>query len=471
MAAPGARQADSWPDLDVAPARRTGLAPALLALGLVALIAAVVLPLLRQEGARSWATIWAEDGAVYFQQARDDGGFDTVLRGYAGYLQLPPRVLGALSLLVPIRSLALYFALAAGLVNAALAWFTYWASAGWVKGRPVRLTLSGLVVLMPALGLENTATITNTIWTFAMVAPWALVSLREKPVDAAIRAFVAFLAATATVISAVFIPLALGHLYFRRTRASATVTAAYFAGLALQGAVVVSTTDEATALPALREPARLAELLGTRLFAEYLLGGRAIAALWPDHATLVASAPAVAVAVGLGLLAWHVRHRRRVVLAGALALLAVVAYALTVWSRGTNAVLLTEADVRALFPSATPPVEDLDRVYVAAQLRYSVVPVHLLASAAAVLVSGVVAGSRRRAAQVVRGIFVAHVVVLVVAGFAVTTGRSASPTWTDGVDEAFDERCSGVGTGASVLIQTSQLGSFPVELTCRELSP
>ena len=56
-------------------------------------------------------------------------------------------------------------------------------SAEWIPSRPVRLALASLVVLMPVLGIENTANITNVIWLFAAVAPWALVSLSERPRD------------------------------------------------------------------------------------------------------------------------------------------------------------------------------------------------------------------------------------------------------------------------------------------------
>ena len=67
----------------------TGVRPATLALGALLFTAATVLPLFRQTGARSWQTTWAEDGTIYFGQANLHGGFAVLLRGYAGYLQLP----------------------------------------------------------------------------------------------------------------------------------------------------------------------------------------------------------------------------------------------------------------------------------------------------------------------------------------------------------------------------------------------
>ena len=59
---------------------------------------------------------------------------------------------------------------------------------------------------MPVLGIENTANITNVIWVFAAVAPWALVSLSERPRDTIARSFVALLAATSTSLCFLFLP-------------------------------------------------------------------------------------------------------------------------------------------------------------------------------------------------------------------------------------------------------------------------
>ena len=191
------------------------------------LAAAAILPLFRQTGARSWNTIWAEDGFVYFQQARRQGGLAVLFHGYNGYLQLPPRILAVFATFVPIHDLSVYLALAATVVGALLAWFTYQTTEQWIASRLVRLALASMVALMPALGVELTANITNIIWVFVAVAPWALVSLAERPWDVAIRGVVAVLAAASSSLSFLFLPLALGWLLIRRTRAAVEVAAAF----------------------------------------------------------------------------------------------------------------------------------------------------------------------------------------------------------------------------------------------------
>lgn len=78
-------------------------ARAVAGVGLFAL--AVALPLLRQRGVRSWATIWAEDGEIFSTQAIESGP-RVLFYSYAGYLTLPPRLLALVVPLVPAHQLS-----------------------------------------------------------------------------------------------------------------------------------------------------------------------------------------------------------------------------------------------------------------------------------------------------------------------------------------------------------------------------
>ena len=294
------------------------------------LVLATVLPLLRQTGSHSWDTIWGEDGGVYFQQAHDHG-LSVLLRGYAGYLQLPPRLLAIVSPLVPIRLLALYFAVAGALVGTALAAFVYWATEGWVDSRPVRLALASLVVLMPALGYENTANITNTIWVCFGVAPWALVSLSEGRRATALRAAVAFASATATALTAVFLPLGIAYAVIRRRRPTWIVLAAFVSGLALQFAVVLHTRDTRPHTT-IRQASKLPEVIGIKVFGQFLIGERGIMALW-DHRSAVAVVAPLLVLVVLTTLLRGI-SRRKQILTVAFVALAMATFVIPVWGRG-----------------------------------------------------------------------------------------------------------------------------------------
>ncbi|MDQ1433784.1 MAG: hypothetical protein QOF59_600 [Actinomycetota bacterium] len=380
---------------------------------------AALLPLFRQTGARSWDTIWAEDGWIYFQQAHDHG-LSVVFRGYAGYLQLPDRLLAAPSALVPVGEVALYFALVSTIVGALLAWFVYWASAGWVDSQAARIALASLVVLMPALGQENTATVTNTIWILAAVTPWAFVSRSDGGRAVVLRSTIAFLAATATLISLVFLPLALGMAAIRRNRASAFVGIAYLAGVAVQFGVT-STTSDHRRLRATRDLSKLPEIVGVRGFDQFLLSDRGINAIWDQRILLVVFIPAL-VAGGLLVAMFFVSRHRRIL---SLVFLGVGLASLLVplLGRGTSSAAIA-------FPSVSflGPVVSAGR-YQPNPARYSVIPVFMLASAAVVLLTSL-RTSRAWLPRASTAAFVALLVVPIVVGFRVTNARSGGPAWS-----------------------------------------
>jgi hypothetical protein len=447
----------SAPVVTTSPARRRPI-PRLLAASL--LVGAAVVPLLRQTGVHSWDTIWGEDGWVYFQQAHDHG-LSVVMRGYSGYLQLAPRILAIPSVVVPIRQLALYFALASGLVGAALAWFVFWASADWIDSRSVRLALASLVVLMPALGYENTANATNTIWILLAVAPWALLSLSERSRDVLICSVVAFAAATATALAAVLSPLVLLWALVRRRRPTWTVAGAFCAGLALQFAVVVRTRDTRPRTT-IRQAGKLPEIIGVKVFGQLLIGERGIRALWDHHFVLTVMVPVVAL-VGLVLLLAG-SGRRNQLLAIALVGLALVCFLVPAWGRGTNQVALA-LTARTIFGPAQAGR------YNPMSTRYVVAPVFLLASAAAISL-GSSQPSRRRRPEAWRLGFVAWVIALTVVSFSVWNPRSLGPSWSESVDAAYRAHCAGQAPATRVKVRVPNRSvNPPVVLTCRELTP
>src|SRR5258706_10111775 len=81
-----------------------------------AVVALTGLQLVRRPGTSSWQTIWAEDGAVYGSDALAHPWWRSLFRGYAGYVQLVPRLLAALVRVVPISGTASLFAAGAALV-------------------------------------------------------------------------------------------------------------------------------------------------------------------------------------------------------------------------------------------------------------------------------------------------------------------------------------------------------------------
>ncbi len=361
-----------------------------------------------------------------------------LFHGYNGYLQLPPRILAAFSTLVPIHDLSVYLALAATTVGALLAWFIYQTTEQWIPSRPVRLALASMVALMPALGAELTANITNVIWMFVAIAPWALVSLAERSWDIALRGLVAALAAASSSLCFLFLPLALGWLLIRRTRPALVVAAAFCSGLVVQGLVSLFTTSNASALPASfhsvdRTVSAIANDTGLDVFSTYLFGAHGLTGehLLAITGTLVTVAIVAILLFGAG--------RTHQMLALVFVAYAVVMFVAPAWGRQ------------------------------AASYRYSVIPVMLLASAVAILIADPTRTRDQMIARIGRWLFVAQIVVVSIIGFAGTDYRSQSPEWSGSVTYASHVKCHAAPPDKLVEVKTDLYNFWPVTLPCRDL--
>ena len=360
--------------------------------------------------------MWSEDGSIYTYQAIWHGSIRSIGLGYNGYLQLPPRLLALPTPYFSLRYLALYFALTTAIIGALLAWNVYHLSKGWVTSPGMRVVLASFVVLMPALGLESTATATNSIWVFLAVLPWALISLEESRRDTALRAVLAFLGATASALSLLFIPLGLGWLAYRRTRSALVVVGVMIAGDVIQGVVALTTHTAANSLSkAVNNPSHLRDAIGARVFGVFLFGTRWEAELWRANWRVVI---VIAPLVVLAALALLLPGAERAVQAMAVTftVLAVLLFAVPAWGRGTFGIGMVEGGRDALVSS-----------------RFSVVPVMLLASAFAILLTPA-AASRRLSTRIGQPIFAVQVAVLLIVCFSLTTYRGTDPSWTSRVD-------------------------------------
>jgi hypothetical protein len=426
--------------------------------GAFLLIAAVVLPLLRQRGTGSWQTIWPEDGSVYASHAISSG-LVSLFRGYGGYLQLPPRLLAIPIPYFSLRYLAPYTALSGALVGAFLAWSVYHLSRGWVSSRLVRLVLAAFVVLMPSLGWEVAGTMANTIWVFLAVLPWALVSMEDTRWDVTLRAVLAFLGATASALSLLFIPLVLGSLAYRRTRSMLIVSGTYFVGAVVQLWVMLVSGGPTNPFPPARTLSGLGGDLGSRMFGVFLLGPQWAADLGDSAWRWVVVWLAPLLVLTMLALSARGAGRRAQLMAAVFVALAVVWYVVPVWGRGTNALVR----YRGIY---------FDQ-------RYDVVPVMLLVSAFAILIVPTSCSLRRSVTRIGRPSFAALGAVLIVVCFSVTTIRSFDPSWITRVDRVAAEQCAGRPSSTVVIIPNSMLdllsvrqspdGAYPLTVRCSNL--
>lgn len=407
-------------------------------------LAAVVLPLLRTGGVGTWDSIWIED-SLYVEQA-NAAGLDALFRGYAGYLQLIVRVLAVPTAFLPASWFAVYLALVASLVAAIGAAFVYRQTAGLIASIELRLLVAAMVVLSPAMAVETTATITNLIWVVLAIAPFAFISVRDSGSDVAMRAGVAFVAATATALSALLLPLAIGFAIARRSRASAVVLGSFVVGLALQFVVTRSSPIEERTESSIRI---LADLYGLRVLGSFLVGERPLDPLWTSIGEV---AVVVIVAVVVGIFAFLLRGagRRNQVLALVLLAYSAVAFIVPAWGRGTAAIGF-----------------DLG-VYSLNMTRYSVGPIVLLVAALALLVDPALQPRVRPLRVDARRAVVVWGVAVLAVGFFYPTVRGAGPAWSTESARVFAEECGGVASDEVVSVTTTPT-TFRLAITCRRL--
>ena len=207
----------------------------------------------------------------------------------------------------------------------------------------------------------------------------------------------------------------------------------------------------------------LPEIVGVRVFSQYLLGDRGIEALWDLQWLVVAGMPILALAAlaFLGASTWRA-CTERVVAAAGLTLLAVALLVVPVWGRGTNhgAIEFPQETILGPVPQAGE--------YNPGPSHFSIAPVLVLGGALAVLVS---ADHRsRRARQLLGAAFVAHLVVVGAFGFRVTNGRSAGPEWLPTVETA-RKGCEGRPPNEVAELALPQpFFNPPIRVTCDELT-
>lgn len=215
--------------LDGASGRRAGL----MVVGGAVLACAV---LLRHEGMPAYDVMWAEDGRDFIGDAAGTSG-TTVLRQYAGYLHLLPRVVAELVVwLLPPTAWAAGMAVGAAVTAGWLAIAVFrWLET--VNAPLLARIAAGCATALPAIGPEGYANMANVQWL--MVAGAGISLLLPSPER--FRASRTAVVATAAVTSPVGALLA-GLVVVRRHRSDRhpPTTVAIGLAIALQLAVVVA---------------------------------------------------------------------------------------------------------------------------------------------------------------------------------------------------------------------------------------
>jgi hypothetical protein len=209
----------------------------------VAVPLGVLVMLVRVAGTPAWDGIYAEDLFIFLVQALQHPW--PLLAGYAGYLQLVPRLIAQVVVYLPLRDAAAAFAIIGALVTVGCALFIFHASAGHVRSKVLRFVLALAVVLLPVAQLEIADSGVNSPWYLLFALFWAVLWRPGTRAGRAGAAAVGFFTAASTTMSIVFAPLLLARVIALPRLREHAVTVGWAAGCLLQVPYVVSNLGSA----------------------------------------------------------------------------------------------------------------------------------------------------------------------------------------------------------------------------------
>jgi hypothetical protein len=335
-----------------------GLIAALLALAVVAQLA-------RLGWTASLDSLWAEDGAVFLQDALTQSFPQTLWSEYAGYLVLVPRLIGEAASALPLAEAPAVVSILSALLVALSGLAVWYATAGHLANPYLRGTLALLTVLTPVGGLETIDSASSVSWYMLVAVFWLLLWRPNSYRGAGFAAAFIALAALSNPGVWFFLPLAALRALAVRDGRDLTIVGSYFgAGLIQLLAVARSDYEGVEPLWTSDIWTVLLQRVADGMVLGLRLGGEAWAELgWPFLIVLTAC---LVVGLAIGLLRADWRGRCFAALAVPIAL---AMFVLSVYQRAVGTPML--------WP---------DGAWGAQAGRYSIVPVMLLISVAFVLI-------------------------------------------------------------------------------------
>ena len=221
--------------------------------------------------------VWAEDGTVFLSAAYRTRYFAGLASPYAGYLQVLPRSLAALTTAFSVRDAAWVLAASAAAVRAAVSLFVFRASSGHLRSTSVRAMLASSVVLLPVGGLEVLDNIANLHWFMTFAAFWAVLWRPARRVECALAAVVVLVAVGSDPLTALLLPIVVLRVLTLHRWRDQLVSLCFAAAGAVQTWAVLSGTrpvHETFGAPA------VARLFGVRILVGALAGYWHTVALW-----------------------------------------------------------------------------------------------------------------------------------------------------------------------------------------------
>jgi hypothetical protein len=184
--------------------------------------------------------LWAEDGAVFLQQAVTRGVLSPFGQPYAGYYNFVPRAIAGMASLLPLHWAATTtWVGVAVLVGWCAATITY-ESYEWLNASVARVFLGLSIVLLPALGLEAIATSSELQYTLLFTSLVVMVGSSTTRRSELNRVAIVAVTALTTPLTLVLAPLAVLRVLRRRPHRIDATAAAWAIATAVQfGAVLI----------------------------------------------------------------------------------------------------------------------------------------------------------------------------------------------------------------------------------------
>ena len=155
-------------------------------------------------------TVWAEDGTIFLNDAISGDPAAHLFHGYAGYLQLLPRLIADVVIrTVDIADAGIAINGASCAIVGLGASLIYWCARDVIGSRPLRLVLSSITVLAPLAPIELLGNAANLHWFFIWITLWILLYRPRTRTGAWMLAIVTLIGALSEIQLLVLLPLLL----------------------------------------------------------------------------------------------------------------------------------------------------------------------------------------------------------------------------------------------------------------------
>jgi hypothetical protein len=222
-----------------APAR-TGARWRSILFSVVFVTAGATASLLRQSGTSAINSIWAEDGRVFYQSVFRQSYIGALFTPDNGYLDLVPRLLIGVLGHVPVAYAAETFAVTGAIVSSLIALAVYYASAGHIPSRALRLCIA-IPTAVVIYGQEEVGnSIVNTQWYLNFACFWMLLWVPRAVWGRLVAAVLLCAAIGSDPMAVAFLPLLVVRLWARPWRESLWQTAGVLLGGAYQAVGILS---------------------------------------------------------------------------------------------------------------------------------------------------------------------------------------------------------------------------------------